>query len=285
MFDPVLKDIADEYSADVVGFFQRQLNLPVGGPFEVVQPNLPQGTVEADRVYRLSDPAPMLLHTEWESSAAPDRPGRFLVYNTLLTRQTDLPVQTVVVLLRPQANSTDLTGTLTRTLPTGAEYLVWRYAVIRLWELSPEPMLESPGLTPLAPMCGVVEADLPGLARELIDRWSHLPERQVRELVSATRILMGLRYDVDTIRGLFRRASAMSIKESVVYQEILEEGSVIGELKRARHAVLRVGRKHLGEPDAVVRDAIQSCHDLDRLDRMLDRAVDAPEWAAVLATE
>jgi len=121
VFDPVLKDIADEYAADVVELVQRLLSLPVAGPFETVQPNLPSGTVEADRVYRVAAPGPMLLHTEWESSAAPDRPDRFLVYNTLLTRQSRLPVQTVVVLLRPQANSTDMTGILTRTLPTGVD--------------------------------------------------------------------------------------------------------------------------------------------------------------------
>lgn len=283
MFDPVLKDIADAYPADLVGFFQRLLGLPVGGPFEVVQPDLPPRTVEADRVYRLSAPAPMLLHTEWESSAAPDRPGRFLVYNTLLTRQTDLPVQTVVVLLRPQANSTDLTGVLRRTLPTGDEYLTWRYTVVRLWELSPAVFLGSPGLTPLAPLAAVTEEQLPALARQIEGQWAGLPDRQARDLKARAEILLGLRYDLDRVRGLFSEGGAM--RESVVYQAILKEGSELGELKHARAAVLRVGRKHLGEPDTAARDAIQACTDLARLDRMLDRAVDAPDWAAVLATE
>jgi hypothetical protein len=283
----VLKNLADQYSPEWVGFLQGFLGLPTGGQIEIVQPNLPTGTIEADRVYRVSVPASMLIHTEWESSSNLDRPERFLVYNTLLTRQTGLPVQTVVVLLRREAASTDLTGVLRRTLPTGEEYLVWRYAVVRLWELPPAMFLGSPGLTPFAPLCAVTEAELPALSRQIESRWAGLPERQVKDLKAATEILMGVRFDRDLVRSQFGGVDAM--EESVIYQDILGkgrvEGRVRGRLENARQDLIDVGTKRLGPPSQSERNVIEECADADRLKRMLLAAVDAPNWATVLASE
>jgi hypothetical protein len=279
MFDPVLKDVADAYPADWVGLLQRLLGLPVGGDIEIVQPNLPTGTVEADRVYRLSVPGSMLLHTEWESSSELGRPDRFLLYNTLLTRQSGLPVQTVVVLVRREANSSDLDGILTRTLPDGREYLRWTYEVVRLWELDPAALLAETGLTPLAPLSGVDEAGLPGLVNELHERWSRLPRREASDLASATSILMGLRFDRALIQRLFREVAM--VKESVIYQDILQEG----RLDQARRVLIRHGSKRFGAAPAEVRAAVAAITDLDRLERMFDRVAEVDGWAAVLATE
>jgi hypothetical protein len=283
MFDPVLKDVADEYPGDWVGLLQRLLGLPVGGEIEIIQPNLPTGTVEADRVYRLSVPGPMLLHTEWESSSELGRPDRFLLYNTLLTRQTGLPVQTVVVLVRREANSSDLGGTLARSLPDGREYLRWQYEVVRLWNLEPADLLAHPGLTPLAPLSRVDEAGLPRLVDELHERWSRLPRRQASDLASATSILMGLRFDRTLIRRVFRELSM--VKESVIYQDILQEGRELGRLDQARRVLIRHGSKRFGVASAEIRDAVAAITDLDRLDRMFDRVAEADDWSTVLATE
>ena len=287
MFDPVLKRLADKYGSDWVGFQQQLLGLPVGGKFEVIQPNLLTGTLDADRVFQVDSPGPMLIHTEWESSSSLDRPDRFLLYNTLLTRQTGLPVQTVVILLRKEANSSDLTGTLTRYLPTEQKYLEWSYAVVRLWEIPPDLALSYDGLSPLAPMCAVTPGDLPALTRKMMDRWSRLPPPQAKDLAIATKILMGSRYDKDLIHGLFGRVATM--KESVIYQEILQEGvaegQTLGHLEGARTSLLRLGQKRLGALDPITSSTIESCSDLGRLERMFDRAIDASDWASVLATE
>jgi hypothetical protein len=281
VFDPVLKQLADRHGPAIVGWFQRALGLPTGGPIEVVQPNLPAVTVDADRVYRIEGPTPLLLHTEWESSSALGRPDRFLVYNTLLTRQTELPVQTVVVLLRKEAHSSDLTGMLTRKLANGVEYLTWRYFVIRLWELPPAQFLINPGLTPLAPLSAVGESELPSLAQKIQAAWKGLSEPELKELKTATETLMGLRYPKELVHQLFGEVSAM--EESVIYQEIYQKGRAEG-LRSARQALIGVGKKHLGVPDSAQRKAIEQCEDFDRLERMIVNAVDAPDWATVLAT-
>ena len=282
MFDPVLKRLADLHEPAMVRWFQQSLGLPTEGSIEVVQPNLPAFAVDADRVYRIACPQPMVLHTEWESSSNVGRPDRFLVYNTLLTRQTELPVQSVVVLLRKEAHSSDLTGILTRRLPNGVEYLTWRYFVIRLWELPPAQFLVDPGLTPLAPLAAVGESELPSLAQKIQAAWKGLSEPELKELKTATETLMGLRYPKELVHQLFGEVSAM--EESVIYQEIYQKGRDEG-LRSARQALIGVGRKHLGLPDSAQRNAIERCEDFDRLERMIIAAVDAPDWATVLATE
>jgi hypothetical protein len=282
VFDPVLKQLADRHEPAIVGCIRRILGLPLGGSIDVVQPNLPAVTIDADRVYRITTPIPMLLHTEWESSSALGRPDRFLVYNTLLTRQTDLPVQTVVLLLRKEEKSTDLTGVLTRTLPGTGDYLVWRYSVIRLWELPSDLFLTDPGLTPLAPLSAVDESGLAKLADQIQDQWKELPEADLKELKTATETLMGLRYSKDLVHRLFGEVSAM--EESVIYQEILHIGQAKA-LRTARQTLLDIGKKRLGTPDARQRQTIEQCDDLERLSRMTVASVDAPDWSTVLAIE
>jgi len=264
----------------------RSARFAGNGKVTVVQPNLLKKTIDADRVYRLSSPSPMLIHTEWESGSELGRPSRFLLYNTLLWDQTKLPVKTVVVLLRKEANSTDLTGVLTRTLPDEQEYLVWRYSVIRLWELPPDLFLASPGLTPLAPLGAVSEEDLPSLARQMQQIWSSLPESQIKELKSAAEVLMGLRFEDELLERLFDEVATM--EESVIYQKILHKGEAKARseaLEIARETLVDIGTKQLGAPTENQRKIVERCGSLRRLRRMTVAAVDAPDWAAVLATK
>lgn len=283
MFDTIIKLLSDDYGPAVVGFFQARLGLPVGGPFQIVSGSLPRTTVEADRVFRVDRPGPMLIHTEWESSSHLGRPDRFLEYNDLLTRHTGLPVRTVVVLLRPQATSSDLTGRLTRTLPTGEEYLDFRYVVLRLWEIPPAVFLTDPGLTPFAPLGAVTEAGLPALAREMEARWAGLESKEAGGLLAATEVLMGLRYSDLLIEGLFGEVPTM--EESVIYQKIFAKGEARGELRHARRTLLRAGTTRFGPPPTDITARIDQISDPDHLDRMFDAVGLAADWASVLATE
>lgn len=293
MFDIIIKLLSDTYGPAVVGFFQAQLGLPVGGPFEFVPGSLPQVTVEADRVFRVDRPGPMLIHTEWESSSHLGRPERFLEYNVLLRRHTGLPVKTVAILLRKEAVSSDLTGHLMLRLPTGEPYHEFWYAVIRLWEIPPAVFLADPGLTPFAPLGAVSEAELPALAlaREMEARWAGLDRKEAGGLLTAAKVLMGARYSTTLIHGLFKEFPTM--KESVIYQEILQEGreegltkgNASGRLVEGRDRLLHLGGRRFGATVAASRPQVEAIDDLDRLHRMFDRAIDAPDWAAVLATE
>jgi hypothetical protein len=73
---------------------------------------------------------------------------------------------------------------------------------------------------------------------------------------SATFILLGLRYSRELARQLLR--GVRSMKESVTYQAILEEGAEKGALAEARKFVLRQGRVRFGPPDARVPAALEA---------------------------
>lgn len=295
MFDPVLKDISDRYSDQVVDVLRQIVGFRAHGQVEIIQPNIPQGTLEVDRVYRLSEPYPSLWHTEWESSSSLARPDRFHVYNTLLTRQTGLPVKTVVVLLRPVAHSSDMTGVLTRNVPEEEPYLIWRYSVVRLWELPVELFLQSPGTTPFAALAVRSPAELPELADRMEHQWKKVDERAARDLRSFSELWLGMRFDPDLIHALFEEKTM--IKESSIYKEILQEGKeagkqegiregqALGKLAYARDFILRIGQMNVGPADGKVQSTIENCTDQNRLDRMLTKLFKAHSWEEVLAEE
>ena len=77
------------------------------------------------------------------------------------------------------------------------------------------------------------------------------------------------------------------IEESWVYQDILAEGRAEGgpraRSRRRRHALLRLGRKKLGEPDERVLSLLADLGDLERLNLLLEGLLDAACWDDLLA--
>jgi hypothetical protein len=68
--------------------------------------------------------------------------------------------------------------------------------------------------------------------------------------------------------------------ESDTYLMILDEGKE----KQAKKAVLLVGQQQLGPPDESIRVRLDGITDLERLDRMICRAVTAADWQEILET-
>jgi hypothetical protein len=154
------------------------------------------------------------------------------------------PVRTVVLLLRRNANSPQLSGTVSRTFPDGREYLRFAYTPVRLWELPADLLLAAGlGVTPLALLTDDAAPRLP----ELVGRFAERAERDAPNpdtaslLLSCGFILLGLRYDRAVSRALF--AGVQRMRESSTYQAILDEGRAEGrveEATRARQEILVV---------------------------------------------
>jgi hypothetical protein len=76
------------------------------------------------------------------------------------------------------------------------------------------------------------------------------------------------------------------MKESVTYQTILREGKaeawdewkLEGKIEEAKRILLRQGRKRFGQPKASVKAQVESLADLRRLERLIDRVLDAKSW-------
>jgi predicted transposase YdaD len=90
------------------------LGIP-GANAEIMDADLATVTTEADRVIRAFDPDG-ITHIEFESGHRGRQvPDVLLRYSVLLTEKYDnLPVHSIVVLLRPASDSPALTGELVR---------------------------------------------------------------------------------------------------------------------------------------------------------------------------
>src|SRR5262245_37232117 len=177
--------------------------------------------------------------------------------SALLDARHQMLVRIVAVPLRPEADSPALTGLRERGFPGQEPYDVFRYQVLRVWQVPPELLLRGLGTLPLAPIGAVTEADLPGIITAMDRRLSGRRwRRRAEEIWSATYLLMGLRWPRDVTQVLLR--GVRSMRESVTYQAILEEGreegkemgKAEGALAEAKKLLRLLGESRFGRLDA-----------------------------------
>ncbi len=277
-YDPTLKtlvEIEPESWPVLLGYRKA--------PTEVIDADIATVSGAADKVLRVSGNPPHLLHLEFVSghdSAA--LPSTLLMRNGLLGHRHELRVRSAAVLLRPESDSPQLTGMYECRFPGEEPYLTFRYGVVRVWQLPPEPLLSGGlALLPLAPISAVTEADLPGIIKRMEQRLSSRHRRKQVPLVwGAAYILLGLRYTPALAAQLFR--GVMSMKESSTYQAILEEGRGEGAVAEAKKVLRLQGDDAYGVPDARTATAIERINDLAQLENLLRRVRSASSWQELL---
>jgi hypothetical protein len=235
----------------------------VSAPVELVDADLSTVTAAADRLLLVYEDPPWIFHVELQSSHAAKLPANIHVYNALAARQHGVLVRSLALLLRSDADGPEVTGLFEQGFSEEPPYLVFRYQVVRVWQLPVEMLLKGGlGLLPLAPISAVGEAELPAVIRrmeERIDREA-APE-EAGNLWTAVDVLMGLRYSKELIESLLRRVRRM--KESVTYQAIIEEGREEG----TRQILVRLLARKCGELPKPIQDRLNalSVGQLERL--------------------
>jgi len=273
-FDASTKSLIEAQPADWLAY----LGLPAAA-VELIPADLSTVTAAADKVLRVAAPAPWLAHLELQASRDPDLPERKLEYNVLLKRRHHLPVRSIVVLLRREADGPELTGLLEHWLPEEDWYLRFRYRVVRVWQKPVEEVLAGGLATlPLAPLSAVRKAALPGVIRRMAERVRReASPGDAARLWTATYVLMGLRYQEAVITQLLEGVREM--RESVTYQAILREGRE----EEARAILLRLGSKRFGPPAETARAALETATGIERLERLSERLLDVESWEELLA--
>jgi hypothetical protein len=159
------------------------------------------------------------------------------------------------------------------------------YEVVRLWERPAEELLHADlGVAPLAVLGRLpenlsLEDGLTVIAQQLVERINkEAPSERARKLVTDAYLLTGLRLRRDAAARVFRGVRAM--QESDTYLAILDEG----QEKYARKAVMVVGQERFGSAPEEVKSWLENITDLERLDRMLRRALKAANWQEILDT-
>lgn len=297
-FDVTLKDMLVGHPDHCLHY----LGLQPKSSLDVVDADLATISTEADKVIRVNDAAPWLVHVEFQASADRQLSQRLLRYNVLLISRHRMPVLSVAVLLRAEADGPGMTGLLQHSLPGQSSYLDFRYKVVRAWRKPVEEVLSAGvGMLPLAPLADVAANDLPGVISRMQDRLAREPGQEQASLWTSTYILLGLRYSREFASQLLRGVRAM--KESTTYQAILEEGAAKGRAEgrvegrvqgwaegeakgradEARQLLLRVGRKRWGtDPDAKTLSTLQAIQELPQLEQLTERILDVSGWQELL---
>ena len=190
-FDATTKQLVESRPQDWI----RLLKLP-GDAVEIIGADLATISTQADRVVRVLSPVPYLLHIEFQAGHdGSEVPERLLRYNVLLRYRHRLPVQSVVILLRPGADSPALNGVITQYAPDGDINLEFRYRTFRIWEQQTSALLAGGLATLPLTLLTVSEADMATTIRAMEKRVAQeaTPD-EARTLFAATYILLGLRF-------------------------------------------------------------------------------------------
>jgi hypothetical protein len=280
-FDATLKDMGRDSPEGFLAAFDRPPTLPV----KLLNVDLSTVTTAADLVLGLGDPLQEIIQLDFQSSAAAWKHADLMAYHALLFAHYHVPVHTIMVLLRPEAAHTNLSGVISYAPRPERGRMDFSYEIVRLWERPADDLLNADlGVAPLAilgrlPEGLALEEGLSIIAQRVVQRLtSEAPPERTIKLLTDAYLLAGLRVRRDIAAGIFRGVRIMH--ESDTYLAILDEG----QERRARKDILLVGQKRLGAPSESVRAQLDAVTGLERLDRMLLQAVAATSWEEILDT-
>src|SRR5579885_742044 len=243
-FDATLKGLLEVAPADWA--------ILAGQPADdvrVIDADLSTFSGGADKVLRVGGRYARIVHFDFQSGPDRSLPRRVHLYNAWLEDRHHLPVHSVVIMLRPRAELSNLTGIYQRECEGEPPYLIFRYQMIRVWQLPVERLLQGGvGTLPLAAISAVSNAELPDVIERMRDRLRKRPTAQVKDLWTATYLLMGLRYERDFVNQLLE--GVISMEGSTTYQAILEKGIAkgkdVGAREELRKVLLLLGQDRFG---------------------------------------
>ncbi len=281
-FDVVMKDLVRERTAD----FEAALGLEGDHPVRVLNVDLTTLSAATDIVLGFGEPLSSLTDLNFQAGRDGQLSSRVLMYNGVLHHRYHVPVRSVIVLLRREADDANLTGRVRyQSGRGGRSKLDFSFEIV--------PMCQQPlrryltgglGLLPLAQLCRLpanqpLEQALKSVVRR-IDKRLHADAGPVEAkfVLSAAYVVAGLLLSEEATKELYEGVEAM--RESSTYQGILREGRI----EQAVKMILRLGRKHFGDPSESVKVALQSITDVDRLDRVADQLDVVGSWQELLET-
>jgi predicted transposase/invertase (TIGR01784 family) len=234
MYDNVCKFLAENFSADLASWL-------VGRPIALTQLSPTELNVEpirADSLILLDSPE-LLLHGEFQVKPDATIPARMANYRLrIYHRFPRKAVRQVVIYLRPTRSP------LVHETRFEIPGLQHEFEVIRLWEQPVELFLQAPGLLPFAILANSQERL--EVLRQVASQAEQISAQNVRQdVMAASAVLAGLVLDTSSIRQILR---SEAMRESVIYQDILQEGEQRGELRgelRGEQRGLRQGELNL----------------------------------------
>src|SRR5205085_7989646 len=110
-------------------------------------------TTAADLVFGIAEPLAEVVHIDCQAGPSAELSRSVLLYNAILHKQFRVPVHSIVILLRREAQHPSVDGTLRYEPRPGQGKMDFGYQVVRLWERPVEALLTGAlGVVPLAPL-------------------------------------------------------------------------------------------------------------------------------------
>jgi len=278
-YDNTCKYLAEKFPD---AFVQWLLPLEQPTSIQVLKTELIQEPIRADSLAFLQADN-QILHLEFQtlSYSNPPLPFRMLDYYVRLKRQYSCSINQVVLFLQQTASEQAFVFEYT---DTNTQHC---YRVIRLWEQDPDLLLSVPGLLPFATLSQTNSPRI--LLEQIANQIATIEEpSQQADLLACTQVLAGLRFEKNLIRQLFRKET---MRESVIYQEIredgllegLQQGRQQGQQREALSFVTRQLTRRVGAIAPTIQEQIQtlSVEELENLgEALLDfsEATDLENW-------
>ncbi|WP_026733170.1 Rpn family recombination-promoting nuclease/putative transposase [Fischerella sp. PCC 9605] len=227
MFDNICKFLAENFSTDFASWL-------LGEPItltELSPSELSLEPIRADALILLQSDQ-TVLHLEFQTQANADIPFRMIDYRLRVYRRfPHKRMRQVVIYLRQ--NNSELVQQNTFSIP-GTHH---EFEVIRLWEQSTDVFLRTPRLLPFAVLSRTT--DPVSVLNQVATTIEEITESRIQSNIAASAaILAGLVLKKEVIRQILR---AEIMRESVIYQDILEKGKAEGKAE----ALLQVARNLL----------------------------------------
>ena len=258
-FDNVCKLLSEKYPDRFASWVLGTPQLGV----EILKTELSIEPIRADFVTLLQLQGQILhleFQTRWDSN--PPMPLRMLDYWVWLYRLYRLPIAQVVVLLLPPPEETVIETAFVMGETRHS------YRVIRLWEEDPAVLLNDPALLPLATLAAATAPEL--LLESVAQRVNQLKDNRRQEVLDYAKILAGLKFEKDLIQQIFREGM---MRDSVIVQEILEEGRQEGRQEGGRSLILRLLARQVGDLPETVRSRISTLS-LEQLESLGEALLD-----------
>lgn len=224
MYDNICKFLAQEFSNDLATWL-------LGSPTSLIElspTELSSEPIRADSLI-LQQSENLVLHIEFQTKADPEIPFRMIDYRLRVYRKFPKKQMRQIVIYLQKSNS-DLVQQNYFSL-SGTRH---EFQIIRLWEQPTEIFLNTPGLLPFAVLSRTTSPK--NVLNQVATVLDGISERRVQSnLAAASAILAGLVLKKKVISQILR---SEIMRESAIYQEILQEGE-----EKGRQVGLQEGRQ------------------------------------------
>ena len=269
--DNLCKALAEKYPEH----YLKWLFGDVAGPLEVVKTELPREPVRADAAMLVAG-GDTLFHIEFQTTAQSETPLplRMLDYYVgFKRRHPGKRIRQALVVLKD--NGEAIAERYAEDAVTCA------YTVVKLWERNAQELLKYDGLTPLAVLCHPANGG-ENLLRAVAEEITRQPNLELRrEMLNASQVFAGLRYNTGLIRQILRRTDML--EESVIVQEFIQMGVQKGVTKGESKMLLLILKHRFGALPArlqkhVAELPVNALEDLGRAMLNFQSKADLTNW-------